>query len=223
MNLRLLQLGDSALPIGSYSHSWGLEAAVERGIVRIAADLERWVSHWLHHAVGPCEGVVVASVCRAVACDDWSLVARANDLLETSITPNTLRHASREQGEQLLSLAEAWPWASEGVQRLRQLPSGPWYHPVVFATLAAVAGATPEEALTLYFHQAALGGIGAGIKSIPIGHTHGQQVLGRLHERLEKLASELADRELETAGSFCPAYEVLCHAQTQLYTRLFRS
>jgi urease accessory protein len=223
MNLRLLQLGDSALPIGSYSHSWGLEAAVERGIVKDAADLERWVSDWLHHAVGPCEGVVVAGVCRAVAGEDWPVVARANELLEAGITPNTLRHASREQGEQLLSLAETWPWASDSVARLRQLAPGPWYHPVVFATLAAAARATPEEALLLYVHQAALGCIGAGVKAIPIGHTHGQQILARLHDRLEELADELADRDLETAGSFCPAYEVLCHAQTQLYTRLFRS
>ena len=35
MNLRLLQLGDSALPIGGYSHSWGLEAAIER-VERVA-------------------------------------------------------------------------------------------------------------------------------------------------------------------------------------------
>jgi urease accessory protein UreF len=33
MNPRLLQLGDSALPIGGYRHSWGREAAVERGVV----------------------------------------------------------------------------------------------------------------------------------------------------------------------------------------------
>ena len=37
------------------------------------------------------------------------------------------------------------------------------------------------------------------------------------------LAGKLAGRDLETAGSTCPAYEVLCHAQSRLYTRLFRS
>src|SRR4051812_4217026 len=49
MNLRLLQLGDSALPIGGYSHSWGLEAAVQRGGVRDAATLERWLASWLEY------------------------------------------------------------------------------------------------------------------------------------------------------------------------------
>jgi urease accessory protein len=240
MNLPLLQLGDSALPIGGYSHSWGLEAAIERGVVRDAATLERWVRLWLHHAVGPCEGVVVAAVCRAATEGDVPTVEQANELLEASFTPATLRIASREMGEQLLALAESWPWAASAASLTRSVSEGDgassltlrvsemepgisWHHPVVFATLAATAGATPGDALRVYLHQAALGVISAGVRAIPIGHTHGQQVLARLHGDIEELAGELGGRELETAGSFCPAYEVLCHAQTQLYTRLFRS
>jgi urease accessory protein len=98
-----------------------------------------------------------------------------------------------------------------------------WHHAVVFATLAAAAGASPKETVAVYLHQAALGVISAGVRAIPIGHTHGQQILAGLHEELNDLAHELAERGLETAGSFSPAYEILCHAQTQLYTRLFRS
>ena len=62
MNLALLQLGDSALPIGGYSHSWGLEAAIDRGLARDPATLDRWVRAWVRFAVGPFEGVVAALV-----------------------------------------------------------------------------------------------------------------------------------------------------------------
>jgi urease accessory protein len=223
MNLRLLQLGDSALPIGGYSHSWGLEAGIDRGLVRDAQGLERWSRLWLHQAVGPLEGVVVAAVCRA---GDSAL--RTNDLLWASLIPPTLRHASRDLGEQLLALAEVWPWAAAAVASLRRLgheqaPPPQWHHAPVFATLAAAAGATPGEAVAVYLHQAALGVISAGVRAIPIGHTHGQQILARLHDDILALADDLAERDLETAGSNCPAYEVLCHAQSRLYTRLFRS
>ncbi len=226
MKLPLLQLADSALPIGGYSHSWGLEAAVEAGAVHDSASLEQWCVRWLRHAVGPAEGVVVAAVCRASRRPDWTVVARGNELLWASIAPPTLRHAGRDMGEQLLSLAEGWPWAATAAARLRSIhppPAGEWQHAPVFATLAAAAGATPAEAVAIYLHQAALGCIGAGVRSIPIGHTHGQQILARLHPVIQELAEELARRDLETAGSFCPAYEMYCHAQTQLYTRLFRS
>jgi urease accessory protein len=259
MNLHLLQLGDSALPIGGYSHSWGLEAAIDRGLVRDAPGLESWVRSWLHEVVGPLEGVVVAAICRALQKKDWSAVRQANDLLQASLTPSTLRSASREMGQQLLALAETWPWAESILgewlvvsgewSEARSQADDPreprldattrnsplathhsplprdheWHHAVVFATLAAAASATPDEAVAVYLHQVALGTISAGVRAIPIGHTHGQQILARLHDDLNDLARELASRGLETAGSFCPAYEILCHAQTQLYTRLFRS
>ncbi len=224
MNLALLQLGDSALPIGGYSHSWGLEAAIDRGAVRDAASLERWVRLWLRHSLGPCEGVVVAAVCRAAVAGDWRSVMAANDLLDASLAPTTLRAASREMGEQLLALAEGWDWAKPSLAlRAGADECRAWHHAAVFATLAAAAGAGPADALRVYLHQAALGVIGAGVRAIPVGHTHGQQVLSRLHDDIRELADDLAGRDLDTAGSFCPAYEVLCHAQTHLYTRLFRS
>jgi urease accessory protein len=244
MNLRLLQLGDSALPIGGYSHSWGLEAAIDRRLVVDAASLEHWVRLWLRHALAPCEGIVVATTCQAARQRDWAIIRKANELLWSSLTPPTLRHASRDMGEQLLALAEVWPWAADSVAALRDTltvpspsagekasvrdgenPAEPreWHHAPVFATLAAAAGSTPCEGLAVYLHQAALGILGAGVRAIPIGHSHGQQVLARLQSDIETLAGELAERDLETAGSFCPAYEVLCHAQSRLYTRLFRS
>src|SRR6266702_2255746 len=134
MNLRLLQLGDSALPIGGYSHSWGLEAAINRELVRDAESLENWTRLWLQHALGPSEGVVIAAVCRAVAKGDWSVAAQANDLLWASVTPPTLRHASRDMGEQLLALAETWPWSADSAAALRRLSgSKEWHHAPVFA------------------------------------------------------------------------------------------
>lgn len=228
MNLRLLQLGDSALPIGGYSHSWGLEAALACRLVTDAASLEHWIRLWLRHALGPCEGIVAAASCQAAKQRDWKTVRQANDLLGASLAPPTIRHASRDMGEQLLSLAEVWPWAAQSVAALREctitsLNPTEWHHAPVFATLAAAAGSAPAEALAVYLHQAALGVIGAGVRAIPIGHTHGQQILAHLHGEIESLAGALAERGLETAGSFCPAYEVLCHAQSHLYTRLFRS
>jgi urease accessory protein len=224
MNLRILQLGDSALPIGGYSHSWGLEAAVAHGQVKDAGGLERWARKWLAVTLGPLEGVIVSAVLRDAGKSNWSTAATANLILWASLTPTTLRHASRDMGEQLLCLAESWPWAAAVTYDLRQcLPESEWHHAPVFGALASACGCTPAEAVAVYLHQAALGVISAGVRGIPIGHTHGQQVLANLQDDLESLAEELAARPLETAGSNCPAYEVLCYDQSRLYTRLFRS
>ncbi len=218
MNLRLLQLCDSALPVGGYTHSWGLEAAVARGLVRDAESLEAWTRAWLRFALGPCEGVVVAACCSAAA-----PLQRANDILHASLNPPSLRAASLQMGEQLLGLARTWPWSAPGVSGLLDHPTTAWHHAVVFGVLGSLTGAEPPDVLSSYLHQASLGMIGAALRAAPIGHTHGQQVLAYLHDDIAALTAKLARCDLETAGSGSPFYEVLCDEQTRLYTRLFRS
>ena len=137
MNLRLLQISDSALPIGGYTHSWGLEAAIVRRLVEDAESLERFVRNWLWHALGPLEGVVVSAACRAAASGDWQTVARANAILTASIAPPSIRSASFEMGEQLLALASTWVWSAGGVSAFETGTAAGrdfrhWNHAVVF-------------------------------------------------------------------------------------------
>ena len=226
MNLRLLQIADSALPIGGYTHSWGLEGAIARGLVHDPESLERWTGRWLRTCLGPLEGVLVASACRAARSGLPAGLLALNRLAEVSIMPPSTRRASREMGEQLVALGATWAWGAAGLVpfiQARAEASDGWHHSVAFGLLGALAGGGPDEVLTAYLHQAALGMIGAGVRAIPVGHTHGQQVLAYLHDDIHALALELSDREPETAGAGCPFYEVLCDEQTHLYARMFRS
>jgi len=227
MNLCLLQIADSALPISGYTHSWGLEAAIARGLVHDPESLERWVRRWLRSSLGPFEGVLVASGCRAGRAGIPSELMGLNHLAEVSIMPPSTRRASQEMGEQLMALASTWSWSASALTPFTRaraaVPACSWHHPVAFGLIGALAGGEPEEVLLAYLHQAALGMIGAGVRAIPVGHTHGQQVLAYLHDDIRNLAEELVARDPETAGAGCPFYEILCDEQTRLYARMFRS
>jgi urease accessory protein len=226
MNLRLLQMSDSALPISGYTHSWGLEGALARGLVHDPESLERWVARWLRSSLGPFEGVLAASARRAALAGDLAELATLNCLADASIAPPSIRIASREMGEQLLALGKTWSWSAAGLSAFLDAPADGdrhWHHPIAFGLLGALAGGSAEEVLTAYLHQAALGMIGAGVRAIPVGHTHGQQILAYLHDDLRELASDLVDRDPRTAGGGCPFYEILCDEQTRLYARMFRS
>ncbi len=226
MNLRLLQISDSALPISGYTHSWGLEGAIARGLVHDAESLERWTLRWLRASLGPLEGILVASACRgARAGKPFDLVA-LNRLADASIVPPSIRVASREMGEQLLALGMTWAWCANKLIRFVEPPFGEpqgWHHSVVFGLLGALGGNEPGDVLTAYLHQAALGMIGSGVRAIPVGHTHGQQILAYLQDEISTLTGALVDRAPETAGAGCPFYEILCDEQTRLYARMYRS
>lgn len=226
LNLRLLQISDSALPISGYTHSWGLEAAIARGLVHDPETLERWTLHWLKTSLGPLEGVLCAESCRAALTQNIAGLARLNQIAEASILPPTIRRASREMGDQLLQLGQTWIWSGPGLIPIlgtAEFATERWYHPVAFGLMGAVAGAPVEEVLSAFLHQGALGMVGAGVRAIPVGHTHGQQVLAYLHEGIMSLVHSLAERVPEMIGSGSPYYEVLCDEQTRLYARMFRS
>jgi urease accessory protein len=145
---------------------------------------------------------------------------------DASIIAPSIRSASREMGDQLLALAATWIWCAEGLLQFLNPPGGAphgWHHCVAFGLLGTLAGGEPLDVLTAYLHQSALGMIAAGVRAIPVGHTHGQQVLAYIQNDIRDLAESLAVRELETAGASCPFYEMLCDEQTRLYARMFRS
>src|SRR3954451_17671103 len=87
MNLCLLQIADSALPIGGYTHSWGLEAAIASGLVHDPESLERWTRLWLRTSLGPMEGVIVASAVRATRGGSLAELLELNQWVDASMVP----------------------------------------------------------------------------------------------------------------------------------------
>jgi urease accessory protein len=223
MNVRLLQISDSALPISGYTHSWGLEAAIARGLVHDAESLEQWAGQWLRTSLGPLEGVLVASSFRAAQTGAPEELRELNQLADVSILPGTIRRASREMGEQLIELAATWSWCARGLAPFQQAQKTGWHHSVAYGLLGHLAKGDLAGVLLAYLHQAVLGVIGAGVRAIPVGHTHGQQVLAYMHGVIHETAEAVSRQTLETAGAGCPYYEVLCDEQTRLYARMFRS
>lgn len=224
--LRLLQLADSALPISGYTHSWGLEAAIAGALVNDPESLERWTRWWLRTSLGPLEGVLVVSAFRAAREARVADLCELNAVAHASIVAPSIRSASREMGEQLLALARTWAWSGPGVEALlhgSRADSRGWHHPVVFGMIGAIAGAERREVVEAYLHQSALGMVTAGVRAVPVGHTHGQQAIAYLHDVIAEVASRVVDAEPDTAGAGCPFYETLCDEQTQLYARMFRS
>ncbi len=56
--LHLLQLSSPSLPIGAYSYSQGLEAAIEGGRVSSEATARTWIGHALHEVVARFEAPI---------------------------------------------------------------------------------------------------------------------------------------------------------------------
>src|SRR5471032_1630917 len=72
--LRLLQLASPSLPIGAYSYSQGLEAALEKRLVTDEASARAWIVDTLQHVVAYFEAPILWRLLRAFSQRDAAAV-----------------------------------------------------------------------------------------------------------------------------------------------------
>jgi urease accessory protein len=200
---QLLQLASPTLPVGAYSYSQGLEAAVEAGIVKDAASAEAWIADALSFSVGRFEAPVLWRMMQGEALNDFFLASR-----ETA----ELRAETLQMGHSLKKLVEDLGLGSVPLE-------GPAY-PAVYAFAVECMQLDRRAALIAYLWSWLENQVMAAVKAVPLGQTAGQKILLALGARLSDIARQAESAE---PANFAPGLAVLSALHETQYSRLFRS
>ena len=219
MNVRLLQLASPALPVGAYSYSQGLEAAIESGIVTDAASAEAWIGDVLDLSLATMEAPVLLRLIAAWNAADCPAVARWNEEFVASREAAELRAETLQMGHSLRNLLR--DLAVEGTARLDAI-ADPAY-PTSFAFAVAAWGIEPHEALCAYLFAWIENQVMAAIKAVPLGQTQGQRMLGALAGRIDSIAGRAAHARDEDLCNFAPGLALASARHETQYSRIFRS
>jgi urease accessory protein len=212
---RLLQLASPALPVGAYSYSQGLEAAIEAGVVHDAASAERWIGDVLAHSHATMEAPLFLRLCAAWSAGNVEAAGRWNALFLASRDTAELRAETAQMG---YSLARLLPQLGAGEVPLKE-PS----FPAAFTRAVAAWGIDPREALVAYLWSWLENQVLAAVKALPLGQTDGQRMLIALGARLDEVAGRAAELEDGEIGGFAPRLALLSSRHETQYSRLFRS
>ena len=221
----LLQLASAALPIGAFSHSLGLEAAVEAGVVRDAAGAERWIGDYL-------------DLCWARG--DAPLWLRAHAAWESAELGelhalNDRVLAVRESSELLLECTQTGHSLRQWLLALPALPAlGPdqrqtlaALQPLAYVTAHALAARALGLPPDLGLHAAGWGLLEnlstAAVKLVPLGQTQGQAMLRRLALRLPDAVARAMATSDGAITHFAPMLAIRSAQHETQYSRLFRS
>jgi urease accessory protein len=210
---KLLQLASPALPVGAYSYSGGLEAAIESGAVHDAASAERWIGDVLEFSTARMEAPVLLSFIRTFS--QKNNIQELNELFLASRETSELRAETVQMGYSLNRLFKDLGIGEVPVEE----PS----FPAAFAFAATQWKIEPEAALQAYLWAWLENQVMAAVKAVPLGQTDGQRMLLSLGDRLEGFVKKAAQMKDEDTGNFAPGLALLSsHHETQ-YSRLFRS
>ena len=220
--VRLLQLASPALPVGAYSYSQGLEAAVEKKLVRDRSTAAQWIGDMLEHSVARMEAPVLLRLMTAWRANDFTAVANWNALFLASRESAELRAETAQMGYSLRKLLMEMEGTNEEARahlaRLEEIA-----FPTAFASAVAQWQLLAAPALVAYLWAWLENQVMAVMKVVPLGQTDGQRLLFSLGRRLGVIAARAALLEDDQLGSFAPGLALLSsHHETQ-YSRLFRS
>jgi len=223
--LLLLQLTDSAFPIGAFAHSYGLETYVAQGRVSAPHHLEEFLRNTLWHAVAPSDGVACAVAYRADS--HWEAVTRELDRRLTAMKGVTeSRQASRAMGIRLLRTTLQLMTLPRAAAYLAAI-DGKTLHghlSLAYGLVCRDLGLPLQPALAAWFRQHCASLVTVGVRLIPLGQTDGQVVLTRLGPTILDAVELACDRGVDEIASFCPGQEVagMIH-HDRLTTRLYLS
>jgi urease accessory protein len=209
--LRLLQLADSALPVGGFAHSFGFESIVDYGYVQLD-DLKSVISDWLQE-FGALEGYYCALACRAARepVATPSAWASMNGSLDARKQARESREASCAMGRRLLDLAAR----AFSLKDLPQAATGGTHYACSFGFVAGRLGIKETDAVPAFLHQSSTGLIAAFQRLMPIGHTQAHQVLFQI-----KLEIAAASARALQADKPVPSFNFLPETGSMRHPRL---
>lgn len=218
--LRLLQITNTALPVGAYSYSEGLESLVEAHVIYDQTTLKHWLEQELGYGAIRIEAAIMLRGYRATEVGDLEALDYWNNWAKAARETAELREQSWQMGHALRRLSEKLePELSKEFNSLSQGVS----FAIAFGIIAAHWEIDPSAATLGYLHSWATNLISASIRLIPLGQTTGQQLLSKLHSRIIETSSKilaLTDDDLSSCGWGLALASMAHEIQ---YSRLFRS
>jgi len=247
--LQLMWLASPALPVGGFSYSEGLEAAIDAGIVTSETDVASWLRDQLQLAVARSDLAVVARAVPAWQRHDLDRVRELNDWVVQTRETAELRLQTEQMGRSLVEWLRngnasamaaaqtdtATPEPDPRLQHCATLRPAPTW-PVAFALAVAQCLPAPNrhtghthgeaalrEALLSFTFGWAENMVQAAIKAVPLGQSAGQRILQALIVAIPAAIDHALALPDSQRQAFTPMLAILSARHETQYSRLFRS
>ncbi|WP_266205050.1 urease accessory protein UreF [Pontibacter kalidii] len=224
--LTLLQINDSMFPIGSFTHSYGLESYVSQGIVKDTASATVYAENMLRHNIYYNDAAFLQMAWRLLEARKPAREFQKLDELITALkAPSEIRTASKKLAIRFLKLTQTLHPVKRCSNYLSKVQEGKLHghYAVAFAMYAHAHGITMQDALLAFYYNMLNGIVTNCAKLVPISQNDAQKILFDLQPIIKQLVEEQEDLDESLVGLCCIGQEIRCMQHEKQYSRLYIS
>ena len=220
--MRVLQFGDSMLPVGAFSFSNGLEAAVQTGLVQDTDTLRQFIQTAVEQAATG-DGVAMLAAHRGALAGDFVRVVAADRAVLHRKLNEEMRTMTVRMGRKLAELAVhvlTAPGVNDWLAAVKQGET-PGTYPVGQGLVFAALGLAEQTAFAVHQYGVAAMMLGAALRLMRINYKDAQAILFEVNSAAASAHERAREATLEDMFAFAPVMDVLAAVHVKSTVRLF--
>lgn len=223
--LHLMQIHDSAFPIGSYTHTFGMETLIQKGKITNQAELMAYCQAYLQHNLAGGDAIIVREAYRQTQARNWQELRRADQICNGMKIAWESRQASQKMGRQFFKTV----YALHTIDVLNQLSDMieqnqlTGHYAVLYGSYTAVLEFDPELALFAFLYASVAGLVQNAVRAIPLGQSTGVQIIHNLIQLVEQVVKSSQSNTLADLSNRALGIEIASMQHQYLLSRLFIS
>ena len=216
LQMKLLQLADSAVPIGGFSHSFGLESMIEERLLELDG-LFSYLSNLLSESL----------LLEAVYCRTAHGIASTDDQLPQLNARLSAVRCARESREASLALGRRFIRLVASLEPAAQLQPaarlGEMHFSIAFGYACGVLGFEVDTATAAFLHQNITASLAAAQRLLALGQMQSSRIAWDLKPVIAEAVSRSAALDIDAVCAFSHLPELASMRHPILPTRLFIS
>lgn len=220
--MRVLQFGDSVLPVGSFSFSNGLESAVQQKIVHNEETLREFVTCVTAQSARS-DGIAVLHAHRGALAGDFSRIVDVDHSVNNRKLNEEMRLMTVRMGRKLAEMLKHVHHHPIVEQWLAAIlaKEAPGTYPVGQGIAAAVMNLGERDAFAVHQYGVAAMILGASLRLLKIHYLDVQSILFQVNSAADEAYQQVADLSLNDMAVFAPQLDILNSIHIKSRIRLF--
>lgn len=223
--LQLLQIQDSAFPIGSYTHSYGMETYIQEDIIRTKEQLVEFCQVYVVQNLVYGDAILIQEAFHAAQARDVGRLIELDELCGAMKLAKESRDASVNIGKQFMRTVAPLigsPFLLQWKDRIdREEVNG--HYAVLYGIYCEALGVNVFHAVMTFMYASISGLVQNAVRAVPFGQNTGVQALHELLAFVEEAATTVMSLTLDDLANNALGIELASMKHEFLFSRLFIS